>query len=243
MKNIVGTGLKSVPRGPKYSNKKSRKIPGFQFQKSRDLGWLKIPGSRDFRDPARACFQCKDIFGFFLALPSYSLSAVIWPYDCLATYESVSVYVFSYLLATNTEDRASFEKSQLELLIIILSRFWRRLPKPQWQFFVKMTQMSLWEQWLVPGWLLLKPHLAAGCNSTLRFTSTRREVTRISNLVYVFVFSNSGRRHLTMRFTLPVRSHPLLTHVKPAATWRKTFHKAPASATCSILSNSISVSN
>ena len=47
--------LKSVPRGPKHSDKKSRKIPGFQFQKSRDFGWLKIPGSRDSRDPARAC--------------------------------------------------------------------------------------------------------------------------------------------------------------------------------------------
>ena len=30
--------LKSVPRGPKHSDKKSRKIPGFQFQKSRDFG-------------------------------------------------------------------------------------------------------------------------------------------------------------------------------------------------------------
>ena len=56
MKNIVGAGLKSVPRGPKYSNKKSRKIPGFQFQKSRDFGWLKSRESRDSRDPARACW-------------------------------------------------------------------------------------------------------------------------------------------------------------------------------------------
>ena len=54
MKNIVGAGLKSVPRGPKYSNKKSRKIPRFQFQKSRDFGWLKSRESRDSRDPARA---------------------------------------------------------------------------------------------------------------------------------------------------------------------------------------------
>ena len=54
-KKIFGAGLKSVPRGPKHSNKKSRKIPGFQFWKSRDFGWLQIPGSRDSRDPARAC--------------------------------------------------------------------------------------------------------------------------------------------------------------------------------------------
>ena len=30
-KKKSGAGLKSVPGGPKHSNKKSRKIPGFQF--------------------------------------------------------------------------------------------------------------------------------------------------------------------------------------------------------------------
>ena len=34
---------------------KSRKIPGFHFQKSRDFHQPQIPGSRDSRDPAKAC--------------------------------------------------------------------------------------------------------------------------------------------------------------------------------------------
>ena len=33
---------------------KSRKIPGFHFQKSRDFHQSQIPGSRDSRDPAKA---------------------------------------------------------------------------------------------------------------------------------------------------------------------------------------------
>ena len=39
----------------KGANTWQQNIPGLQFQKSRDFGWLQIPGSRDFRDPARAC--------------------------------------------------------------------------------------------------------------------------------------------------------------------------------------------
>ena len=45
-----------VLKFPLHSTRRSRKIPGFHVQKSRDFDQLKIPGSRDSRDPVKACW-------------------------------------------------------------------------------------------------------------------------------------------------------------------------------------------
>ena len=56
-----------------HSTSRSRKIPGFHVKKSRDFDRLKIPGSRDSRDPVRAWWVV------MLIVKLYMWSVYGWP--------------------------------------------------------------------------------------------------------------------------------------------------------------------